>query len=67
MEKIVYSVDELTRALGIGRDTAYKLIATPGFPVAKIGARTVIPIAGLHAWLAAGGTAPRTTEKGAEA
>lgn len=57
MEKIALSVNELMETLGIGRATAYKLISRPDFPTAKIGSRTVIPVAGLNAWLAAGGTA----------
>lgn len=63
MEKIALSVNELMETLGIGRATAYKLISRPDFPTAKIGSRTVIPVAGLHAWLAAGGTAAHSQKE----
>lgn len=67
MEKIVLSVDEMAQVLGVCRTTAYKLVHTPGFPSARIGGSIVIPVAGLNAWLAAGGTAQRHTQEGAEA
>lgn len=56
MEKIALSITELQEVLGISRTMAYNLVKRPDFPMAKIGDRTVIPVAGLNAWLAAGGT-----------
>ena len=64
MERIALSVKEMAQTLGICRATAYKLINEPGFPVAKIGDRIIIPVAGLNAWLANGGSTQRQNEEG---
>lgn len=42
-EKLAYTVDELSSALGIGRTKIYQLIAAEQFRPVKIGRRTLIP------------------------
>jgi len=51
MEKLAYSVHELAELLSIGRNAAYELIKTEGFPAIPIGRRVIIPAAPLEAWL----------------
>lgn len=55
-----YSIKELCTMLGIGIATAYRLVHTDGFPVARVGNRLLIPEEGLKAWIANGGTAADT-------
>lgn len=52
MEKQYYTVEELMEILSIGRNTAYKLIQTKGFPVLKIGKSYRISIEGFQKWKA---------------
>ncbi|MBO4299938.1 MAG: helix-turn-helix domain-containing protein [Clostridia bacterium] len=51
MEKIAYSVSELGKALGIGRNNAYALIHREGFPAVRIGGRVIVPVKELEEWL----------------
>ena len=51
VEKVTYSIAEMTSALGIGRNKAYDMLKMPGFPVVKLGRRKLIPIKGLEAWI----------------
>jgi len=52
MEKLAYSVPEMATALGIGKNTAYELVNSKGFPALKVGERRIIvPLAGLERWL----------------
>lgn len=51
MEKLVFSVDELGKALKISRPKAYELANTEGFPSIRLGKRLVIPISALELWL----------------
>lgn len=57
MDKLVYSVQEMQKALGVGRNVAYGLVKMAGFPTAHVGKRIVIPIEALNEWLRNGGTA----------
>ena len=45
------TVHELASRLGIGRNAAYDLTNSAGFPVLKIGKRTVIPVEPLNRWI----------------
>lgn len=49
--KLTYTVPEMAKALGIGKNKAYELIKTEGFPVIYIGASIRIPIEALNNWL----------------
>jgi len=50
-KKLTYTVPEMAKALGIGKNKAYGLIKTEGFPVIYIGASIRIPIEALNKWL----------------
>ena len=41
----------MAEALGIGRNTAYKLVKTSGFPVLHICGKILIPIDALNKWV----------------
>ena len=50
--RMVFSVDEMARELGISRPVAYELIKKDGFPAVRISdRRIVIPADKLRAWL----------------
>lgn len=49
--KLVFSVAEAAKALGVSRPTMYRLMQEEGFPVIQIGARKVVPIYGLEEWI----------------
>jgi excisionase family DNA binding protein len=55
MEKTVtpsfYTVTDVQRLLGIGRNSAYKLVAGKGFPAFYVGNRIVIPTDHFQAWI----------------
>lgn len=55
MPKLALTVPELADALGIGRNAAYTLCETEGFPSVRIGKRIVVPIQPLQEWLRAKG------------
>ena len=60
-DKLAYSITETAAVLGISRPTVYKLIHTEGFPVFRLGGRTLISSAGLDEWIRArigGGVQP---------
>ena len=46
-----YSVEDIRRILGIGRNTAYKLVGESDFPSIYIGNRVVIPADLFQAWV----------------
>ena len=46
-----YSVDDIQRLLGIGRNTAYKLVADKDFPAIYVGNRIVIPADLFQTWI----------------
>ena len=51
-EKLTFSVAELAEALGIGRNVAYDLVNTEGFPVIRVGKRRwIIPRKAAMEWL----------------
>ena len=53
MDKLTYSVSELAKVLGIGRNVAYELVSREDFPSVRVGQRrVVIPVDGLKVWLA---------------
>ena len=45
------NVSELAKSLKIGRNTAYRLIHTTGFPAITIGNRILIPKQQLDCWI----------------
>jgi len=49
--KLTYTVPELADVLGIGKNKAYELVRTEGFPVIIIGSTIRIPIEALNKWL----------------
>lgn len=52
MEKLVLSVEELAKTLGISKPKAYELTKQKDFPAIRIGAkRILIPVEGLKLWL----------------
>ena len=52
MEKLTYTVAELAEVLGIGKNAAYDLVASKGFPAIRINERRIIiPREGLYVWL----------------
>jgi len=50
-EKLMLSVNEAAKYLGIGRTLAYQLSRSEGFPVLKIGKRVLVSFEGLKAWV----------------
>ena len=47
-----YSVADLQQLLGIGRNAAYKLVRSKGFPAISVGNRIIIPMALFDVWVA---------------
>jgi excisionase family DNA binding protein len=56
MEPICVSINDTARALGIGRTKVYELIKTDLLEVVKIGRRTLVRTASIHALAGEGGT-----------
>lgn len=55
--KLALNVDELCKALGISKPTAYSLVNRDGFPSVRVSERRIIiPVAALEEWLNKGGT-----------
>ncbi len=50
-DKLLVSVREAARALGIGRDSAYGLIREGRLPALRIGRRILVPLAALEGWV----------------
>ena len=50
MDRLTISVTETAQML-VSRPTVYKLIRTAGFPVMRVGTRTLISRAGLERWV----------------
>ena len=50
-DKLTYTVTEMAKALNIGRNKAYELVKTDGFPAVYIGSTIRIPIEALNKWL----------------
>lgn len=55
MEKYL-TVAELAKVLKCSRSLAYTLVKKPGFPVARLGKKVVIPETALAEWISNGGT-----------
>lgn len=51
IQRQTYTVEELSKVLGIGRRSAGKLCGQKGFPALKFGCQYKIPIAALEKWL----------------
>lgn len=51
MEKLVYSVDEVSQLLGISRSYAYELVKRKVIPVLELGNRRVIPKKKFEDWI----------------
>ncbi len=50
-QKLALSVSEAAQVLGVSRPTVYTLARQPGFPVFKVGTRTLISADGLRRWV----------------
>ena len=53
LEPLAVSAPEAARLLGVSRPTIYQLINRADFPAFKVGARTLISVAGLERWVEA--------------
>lgn len=51
MEKLVLSVPEAAKVLGISEKVAYDLAKTQGFPTIRIGNRLLVSTQGLARWV----------------
>lgn len=51
MEPLAVSAAEAARLLGVSRPTIYQYIGQESFPSFKLGARTLISVDGLRAWV----------------
>ena len=50
-EKEYYCVADIQRLLGIGRSSAYNLVASDGFPHITVGNRIIIPVNHFNDWV----------------
>ncbi len=51
LQKKAYSVSEMAKVLGIGRDKAYELVHREDFPAIRVGNSYIVPVANLNQWL----------------
>ena len=51
MEKLVLSVPEAAKVLGISAPKAYELAKTKGFPTITVGKRLLVSTKGLERWV----------------
>lgn len=51
VERLALSVKETAEALGVSRQTVYRMIHSEGFPSKKLGRRRVIYMAQLLEWM----------------
>jgi len=51
-EKLAVSVNEAAALIGLGRDVTYRLVMSGDIPSWKVGARRLIPVAGLRDYVA---------------
>lgn len=49
-ERVTVSPLEAAELLGVSRPIVYKMMHTAGFPVFKIGTKTLIPVKALKEW-----------------
>ena len=47
-EKLAVSVNEAAEMIGLGRDVTYRLVMSGDVPSYKVGARRLVPVAGLR-------------------
>ena len=52
-DKLAYSPSETAEVLGVSRPTVYALMKRADFPAFKVGARKLVSVEGLRAWVAA--------------
>jgi excisionase family DNA binding protein len=52
IERLVYTVEEAGRLLGVSRTTAYECVRTRQLPSVRLGRRIVVPRAAIEALLA---------------
>jgi excisionase family DNA binding protein len=52
-ERLTYTIREVQKLLGLGRQTAYNAVQSGAIPVIKIGKRLLVPRSALHSLLAA--------------
>ena len=52
LERLVYTVEEAGRLLGVSRTTAYECVRTGQLPSVRLGRRIVVPRAAIEALLA---------------
>lgn len=50
-EKLAVSVNRAAELIGLGRDRTYQLVMSGEVPSFKVGARRLVPIAGLRAFV----------------
>lgn len=53
LEPLAVSAAEAARLLGVSRPTIYQYIGRADFPSFKLGARTLVSVDGLRAWVQA--------------
>ena len=51
MEKLVLSIPEAAKVLGISAPTAYELAKKKGFPTITVGKRILVSAKGLERWV----------------
>ena len=51
VNQLTYTVPEMVKALNIGKNKAYELVKTEGFPVIYIGSTIRIPVEALNRWV----------------
>jgi excisionase family DNA binding protein len=51
MEKLVYTVNEMAKALNIGMNSAYCLVNSKDFPKLQVGRKILIPKKSLERWV----------------
>lgn len=55
MERMTLTVPEVAKALGIGRDEAYKWVRLGFIPAIRLGRRILVPRTALERWLSEAG------------
>jgi len=63
-DKLTLSVEECTKRLGIGRNSAYKAVARGEILVIRVGKRLLVPIAQLDKLLAGETPSVKSPKKG---
>lgn len=51
LDALTYKIEELPAVLKIGRDKAYQLANSPGFPAIRLGKRILVSKIALEKWL----------------